>query len=329
MIAAAAAFSAGVSVTGPRALGVGGRRPGRGRAAAGRWTSHGGSPCQRPRITRGDGRLPPWPCVCSALDGAQPRAGGGGRSRRALPHGLASTGGRRAPGPRGRGRRLRPRRARRSPARQYAPFLARRAAEAPPWWDDAGFARPRSAGGRRHLVRGRASTRPGSPRDSAARGACPTEAEWERAARGGLEQAPTAWGDACRPARCPTARCARPGRRGAGTPNGFGLCDMGTIVHEWCADWYAPETAARRRREPRVRRGAPAAADRGGTTCAGRRPPRAAACPRRSATPTTASACCGSARDGAPPRRADRHDAARRTRCPSWARASSTSARSG
>ncbi len=27
---------------------------------------------------------------------------------------------------------------------------------------------------------------------------------------------------------------------GQGTPNGFGLLDPGTVVHEWCLDWYAP-----------------------------------------------------------------------------------------
>jgi formylglycine-generating enzyme required for sulfatase activity len=25
---------------------------------------------------------------------------------------------------------------------------------------------------------------------------------------------------------------------GRGTPNGYGLLDIGTIVHEWCGDWY-------------------------------------------------------------------------------------------
>jgi sulfatase modifying factor 1 len=26
---------------------------------------------------------------------------------------------------------------------------------------------------------------------------------------------------------------------GQGTPNGYGLLDPGTIVHEWCLDWYS------------------------------------------------------------------------------------------
>jgi formylglycine-generating enzyme required for sulfatase activity len=25
---------------------------------------------------------------------------------------------------------------------------------------------------------------------------------------------------------------------GRGTPNGYGMLDPGTVVHEWCLDWY-------------------------------------------------------------------------------------------
>jgi formylglycine-generating enzyme required for sulfatase activity len=39
---------------------------------------------------------------------------------------------------------------------------------------------------------------------------------------------------------------------GRGTVNGYGLLDAGTIVQEWCFDWYAPEAyRATRRYDPR------------------------------------------------------------------------------
>jgi formylglycine-generating enzyme required for sulfatase activity len=70
----------------------------------------------------------------------------------------------------------------------------------------------------------------------------PTEAEWERAARGGREGALFPWGDAPPESLSGYADSwqAGPERVGRGDPNGFGLYNMCDNVHEWCADWYAP-----------------------------------------------------------------------------------------
>lgn len=68
----------------------------------------------------------------------------------------------------------------------------------------------------------------------------PTEAEWERAARGGLEGKLYTWGDEPPQDQPNYSQCwlNGPERVGGRPANGFGLYDISENVHEWCSDWY-------------------------------------------------------------------------------------------
>ena len=84
----------------------------------------------------------------------------------------------------------------------------------------------------------------------------PTDAEWEYAARGGLEQKIYSWGDKLRPqgkhmcniwqGEFPNHDSGDDGYAGtcpvnAFPPNDYGLHSMTENTWEWCADWFSPD----------------------------------------------------------------------------------------
>lgn len=124
---------------------------------------------------------------------------------------------------------------------EYDLFLRATASQATPFRDDPNFSDPRqpvvgvswfeavrycewlsSQAGRRYRL--------------------PTEAEWERAARAGIEQKQFPWGDEPPQSLPDYAKRWQNGPEPVAhyAANGFGIYDICENVHEWCSDWYDP-----------------------------------------------------------------------------------------
>ena len=136
---------------------------------------------------------------------------------------------------------------------EYDRFLRATSAPPPPFWSDAKFNHPEQpvvgvSWFEAARYSGWLTSQTGRPYR------LPTETEWERAARGGLDQKQFPWGGDP-PQSLPdyaTRWQTGPEPVGRYPPNAFGLYDIGDNVHEWCSDWYdANYYAASPDRNPR------------------------------------------------------------------------------
>jgi len=124
--------------------------------------------------------------------------------------------------------------------REYKIFVDETHVQAPPFWSDPMFSDPEQpvVGVTWHDAAAYCQWL----RERTGQGfRLPTEAEWERAARGGREGALYPWGDEPpweRPYLGYHSKTGGPARVGANPPNDFGLYDMSEGVHEWCSDYY-------------------------------------------------------------------------------------------
>ncbi len=124
----------------------------------------------------------------------------------------------------------------------YAPYLAVSQRVAPKYWTDPDFNHPDQPVVAVSWLDAAEycqwlSTATGGPYR------LPTEAEWERAARGGRESLDFPWGNDSPESRPEYQKrwggeVRGPLPAGQGEPNSFGIFDLCENVHEWCADWF-------------------------------------------------------------------------------------------
>ena len=149
----------------------------------------------------------------------------------------------------------------------YSQFLQATKVQPPPFWKDLHFKHPDQpvVGVSWHEA---VSYCGWLTQNSVQRFRLPTEAEWERAARGGVEGELYPWGNAP-PSSLPDYDKrwkTGPELVGQYAPNAFGLFDICENVHEWCGDWYlADYYAASPERNPKGPEQGNRRASRGGS----------------------------------------------------------------
>ena len=125
---------------------------------------------------------------------------------------------------------------------EYARFLDATGRMPPPYWNDPNFSRPEQP----VVAVSWFDTIAYCAWLSAMTGShyrLPTEAEWERAARGSAEGMLFPWGNdppESRPAYHNRWKIG-PEPVGQSQPNAYGLFEMCENVHEWCSDWFAAD----------------------------------------------------------------------------------------
>jgi formylglycine-generating enzyme required for sulfatase activity len=122
---------------------------------------------------------------------------------------------------------------------EFERFLAATGSQAPPFWRDPNFNHPQQpVTGASWFEADNYCQWLTSQTGKIYR--LPSEAEWERAARGDLEQREFPWGDDP-PQTLPDYSRRwqnRPEIVAQYAPNGFGIYNLCDNVHEWCNDWY-------------------------------------------------------------------------------------------
>jgi sulfatase modifying factor 1 len=116
--------------------------------------------------------------------------------------------------------------------REFARFVSVTSAPPPPWWSDSRFNLPEQP------VVGvkwdeAVAYCEWLSQETGVVHRLPTEAEWEKAARGGLPGARFPWGDE----RPSPSSFSRPPSVTETPANPFGLLALSGVCHEWCLDW--------------------------------------------------------------------------------------------